>query len=197
VLTIACVLRKSPDYNVDYVEKLLAGVARNMREPYRFVCLSDVDVPCDRIPLEHNWPGWWAKLELFKLPPPVLSVDLDTIVTGDLGEIAEYAARAPFTALRDFYREKGLGSGMMAWAEPLTFVYTKFCEDPRGIMRDLRGGGDQAFLERFGLPAFWQDKLPGQVVSYKVHVKGKGVPANARVVCFHGKPKPRELEWKI
>jgi hypothetical protein len=197
MLTVACVLRKSPDYDVDYVEKLLAGVARHMREPYRFVCLSDVEVPCDRIPLQTNWPGWWAKIELFNLAPPVLAFDLDTIITGDLSEIAGHARRTPFTVLRDFYREKGIGSGMMAWAEPLTFVYTKFADEPRRYMREHKGHGDQGFLEQTAIkPDRWQDAVPDQVVSYKVHAKN-GVPANARVVCFHGKPKPRELAWTI
>jgi hypothetical protein len=51
-----------------------------------------------------------------------------------------------------------------------------------------------------GKAARWQDVLPGQVVSYKIHVqldpkKGKHignglVPAGTRVVCFHGQPRP-------
>jgi hypothetical protein len=197
MLTVACALRKSRDYDVDYVEKLLAGVARNLRAPYRFVCLSDVDVPCDRIPLKHDWPGWWAKIELFNLAPPVLYFDLDTTIVGDLTEIAAHAAQTPFTTLRDFYREKGIGSGMMAWAFPLTHVYLAFAARAKEAMRETKHG-DQGFLEATGYrPDKWQDVLPGQVVSYKAHVKGKGVPNGARVVCFHGKPKPRELAWTI
>ena len=57
--------------------------------------------------------------------------------------------------------------------------------------------GDQAFIEDALTgstqlrPLFWQDLLPGQVVSYKNHIRGKEkFPARARVVCFHGKPRP-------
>jgi hypothetical protein len=48
--------------------------------------------------------------------------------------------------------------------------------------------GDQGFLhEHIGDAAKWQDTEP--VYSYKVHCKGK-LPADAKVVCFHGKPRP-------
>jgi hypothetical protein len=32
----------------------------------RFVCLADTPVTCERWPLLDDWPGWWAKMELFR-----------------------------------------------------------------------------------------------------------------------------------
>jgi hypothetical protein len=42
---------------------------------------------------------------------------------------------------------------------------------------------------------FIEEKFPGQVISYKAHVKGPGhgLPADARIVYFHGKPKVTDL----
>lgn len=197
MITIACVLRSGGGvYNTAYVEKLRDGVARNLKAPHRFVCLSDVDVPCERIALEHNWPGWWSKIELFKLPGPVLYFDLDTIITGDLGEIA--ACRDRFIILRNFYSKNHVGSGMMAWQDDVRRVYDRFDARVMG-----RCAGDQEFIGEMIQGVIWQDLLPGQIVSYKAHVRkaikrtetGTGeIPEGARVVCFHGAPRPHETD---
>jgi hypothetical protein len=41
----------------------------------------------------------------------------------------------------------------------------------------------------------WADVCPKQIVSYKYHCRPKGdkLPSNARVVCFHGNPRPHEM----
>jgi hypothetical protein len=46
--------------------------------------------------------------------------------------------------------------------------------------------------------ARWQKTFPDQVISYKVHIKtAKGgdrpLPKDARIVCFHGQPRPWQL----
>lgn len=198
MLTFACVLRKSNDYDEDYVNRLCLGVAEYLPKPYRFVCLSDVPVPCEHIPFAHDWPGWWSKIELFKLPPPVLYADLDTMVVGSLKEIAGQARKAPLTILRDFYREKGLGSGFMAWNVSMLDLYDRFASSPEKFMQRYGKRGDQAFMEEHvRTVAKWQDALPGQVVSYKADVRGQDLPKDARVVCFHGKPKPRDIAWTL
>lgn len=199
-LTVACVLRSGGTYRPSDVAILRDQVAAHL-DDHEFICLSDVDVPCERIALQHGWPGWWSKIELFRLPPPVLFFDLDTMIVGSLAAIAAEADKWQFTMLQDFYRETGLGSGMMAWGVPMDALYAKFVEDdPRGWMEKCDSAGDQFFIElnvnHSGVKR-WQDVLPGQVVSYKAHVKGKGVPKDARVVCFHGRPKPRDIGWKL
>lgn len=198
-ITVACVLRSGGAYRPDDVVRLRDQVAAHL-SGHEFVCLSDVDVPCERIALQHDWPGWWSKMEMFLLPPPVLFFDLDTMIVGDLGDVAAQADEWQFTMLRDFYRENGLGSGMMAWGHPMDTLYEKFVDAPRDWMKKAGDSGDQCFIEmnvnQQGVKR-WQDVLPGQVVSYKVHVKGKGVPRDARVVCFHGHPKPRDIAWTL
>jgi len=198
VLTVACVLRSGKCYDAEYVRRLRHGVVSNLSGPYEFVCLSDVDVPCKRIPLTTNWPGWWAKMELFKLPGPVLYFDLDTVIAGDLSEIAAAAQTHPLIVLRDFYRTDGFGSGMMGWNSDLRDLHDKFGAAPDQWRDRLGGRGDQGFIEetvdRRDI-TLWQDLLPGQVVSYKVHVRDKEFPPDARVVCFHGRPKPHEVNW--
>jgi hypothetical protein len=214
MLTVACVLKSGGIYDGSWVARLKAGVEQHMKMPHRFVCLSDVDVPCERIALEKDWPGWWSKVEAFKLEGPVLYFDLDTAIVGDLTDIASRAfPLCGFTILTDFYRPGGFGSGVMAWSNgvasgDLRKWYEIFAADPAKWM-SLCPGGDQDFIERMThrVTSCWQSAnrgyLAGQIVSYKVHCRN-GIPADARVVCLHGQPKfeampvndPVRLAWE-
>src|SRR4051812_39102361 len=88
-LTVACVYRSGGrQYSSRYVDVLQSMVARHLSLPHRFVCLTDVtDVGCERIPLETDWPGFYAKIELFRpglFHGPVLYLDLDTVIHGSI-----------------------------------------------------------------------------------------------------------------
>lgn len=211
MLTVACVLKSGGIYTPEWVAKLKAGVEKHLSLPHRFVCLSDVEVPCERIPLEHDWPGWWSKIELFKLEGDVLTIDLDTAVVGDIYEIAFIASNplSGFKILQDFYRADGLGSGVMGWSASQTSQvrhwYNEFANRPDFWMQYCGSGGDQRFIENMDQRrlTLWQRAVPGQIVSYKVHCRG-GIPDDARLVCLHGKPKfsdmpatdPVRLAWE-
>lgn len=208
MLTVACVLKSGGIYDATWVARLKAGVAKHLPIEHRFVCLSDVDVPCERIPLEHDWPGWWSKVEAFRLPAPVLYFDLDTAIVGDLTDIANQAQEWEFTLLRDFYRlGDGLGSGVMGWNVNVARLYETFAAGPDWWQRACGLGGDQIFIEKQvnqrGV-ARWQDRVGDQIVSYKVHCRA-GIPPNARVVALHGQPKfadmpqcdPVRLSWEM
>jgi hypothetical protein len=199
MLTVACVLRSGAVYDSLDVLKLGAGVGRNLSGA-RFACLSDVPVPCQRIPLAADWPGWWAKMELFRpdIIGDLLYFDLDTIITGDLSDMAEIGR---LTIMRDVYRPEGLQSSVMYIPhDSKQAVWDRFNGNPDRYMAECGGGGDQAFLETLwlGEAAIWQDELPGQVQSYKVaDMATNGVPDNCRAAVFHGQPKPRALNWTL
>lgn len=219
MLTVACVLKSGGIYNAEWVRKLRDGVARNLTVPYRFVCLSDVDVPCERIPLigadygdtrlaGNGWiihPRWWSKLELFRpglFDGPALYFDLDSLIIGSLDEVASYPHK--MTVVADFYSGR-VGSGMLAWNGDYSFIHEAFCADARAIMHRYdnvephRGRiGDQAFIEdQFSahsiMPEVFQKQFPGKFVSYKVHRCENGPPPGAAAICFHGQPKAHEL----
>jgi len=207
VTRITCVLRSGGEYRPDHVIRLRDQVRRH--SDLDFICLSDLAVPgIDVIPLRHGWPGWWAKMEMFRpdIVDDLLYLDLDSAVVGDLSDLAGIGRTA---IMRDVYRPSGLQSSIMFLADrDRGPVWRSFVADAARWMHRFRGGGDQAFLERVWrnrLPAIWQDQLPGQVVSYKVHVRpaqrpgrefGNGsLPDGARVVVFHGKPRPWEVGW--
>lgn len=201
MFNVICVLRSGGIYNAEWVRKLRDGVARNLTIPHRFVCLSDCEVPCERIELKHDWPGWWAKIELFRpgvITGPTLYLDLDTVVTGNIDAIANVPV--DFAMLRNFHEELMCGSGVMWFKEVPTHVYEKFSQDPQGYIKhhnDNRIGpyvGDQAFI---GDALSWNiDKINDYVSgikSYKYHCK-RGLPDDAALVCYHGNPRPTEVK---
>ena len=186
MIIVACVLKSGGDYDAEYVRRLKEGVDNNL-SGHRFVCLSDVDVPCERIPLRHSFAGWWAKLELFYLDGPVLFFDLDTVIVGDLTEIAAYPHK--FTAIDDFYRPRRLQSNIMAWADatPWRHLIDVYRKDPRAA-----GRSHQKWIEPHVKPIqFFQDLFPGEFASYKATKNRKG----ASVICYHGKPRPHQTGW--
>lgn len=198
-MDVICVLRSGGEYDATWVEKLQRGVARNLARPHRFRCLSDVDVPCERIPLEHDWPGWWSKLEIFRkgvITEPTLYLDLDTIICGPLDDVAKITY--PFAALRNFHQPDYIGSGVMWFRDAESVphrVYSKFCKQPDAYMahhermRDGPKVGDQAFIfdALGGEIPFLTDEFPG-VRSFKFHCRS-WMPEDTSVVCFHGLPK--------
>lgn len=185
-MIVACVLRSGGVYTPEYVHRLKQGVNQYL-PGHDFVCFSDVDVP-NRIPLVTDWPGWWSKLEMFREPMgKVLYMDLDTIIQGSLEEIASYPHK--FTMLQDFMCDR-FASGVMAWDGDHSHIFREF--DPE-MIPDYRGPrhGDQAYISERVNPETFQSLFPGQIVSRKIH-KDR---SSARVICYHGKPKPHETGW--
>ncbi len=207
MITVACVLRSGGIYDASWVAKLQRGVERHLRGvSHRFVCLSDVDVPCERIALEQSWSGWWSKIELFRpgmFAGPVLYFDLDTVIVGSLDAIAAYPHE--FTMAHEFYRPAKLCSTAMAWDGDFSFIHAAFAADAPDIAarydrQDSNIGiGDQAFIEDClharAVKAETFRELFGErsIASYKVHGCQIKPPYDAAAVAFHGRPKPHQF----
>jgi hypothetical protein len=193
---VICVLRSGgPDYGPQNVAALQRSLARHSKA--RLVCFSDVDVPCERIPLIHDWPGWWSKLEIFRFsyPRPVLYVDLDTTFVDDPAPLW----RESFTMLERVGRPGDVGSGVMSFAGDYSYLYRAF--DPSRHIKEYSTTakwGDQSFI-RDQLKVR-PDRFPASLcASYKHHCTDYGkrpfsIPdPDTRVVYFHGKPRPWEV----
>lgn len=204
-MKLITVLKLGGDFSRDHVLRLRDQVYSHA--DIDFVCLTDCPETLkmdEAVTLLHGWPGWWSKIEIFRVIGPAIYVDLDTTVVGPLDSLVHVAAAQEFVVLRDFNPQQRLmGSGLMAWRGDMSFVYDQFVETgPERVMdacRTPENWGDQAWIEKVTAEhsgvtrRFWQDLRPGAVVSYKKHVAGRGVPAGARVVCFHGPPRP----WQV
>jgi len=199
VFNIVCVLKSGGIYDAEWVRKLKDACSRHAGK-HRFTCLSDVNVPCETIPLKHDWPAWWSKIELFRVVEPnTLYLDLDTVVCGKVD--VDILRGVDFAMLRNFWRDDMVGSGVMWFGDKIPrHVYDKFVKQPEAYIshheRNADGPyvGDQAFI--------WDaldrnvetlnDLLPG-IYSYKMHCKAF-LPNDASIVCFHGKPRPTEVD---
>lgn len=177
---VVCVLKRSTEYDTDYVDRLQGGLKRN---------LTVINEP--------PWPGWWSKMALFspELKGDLLYFDLDTVIVGSIEELFT----GKLTMLSDFNLLHYVASGVMYLPEAdRKPVWDEWIKDPEGHMRKHRGHGDGGFLSKFYKTTAlrWQDILPGKIVSYKKHCK-EGVPKSASVVAFHGRPRPRDVDWKV
>lgn len=203
---VALVLRSGGEYRPEHVGALVGQLERHL-PGVGVICLSDVDVPCVRVPLKYGWRSWWSKLELFRpdVAGDLLYIDLDTVIVGDLSELASLGRT---TLLSDFYYPERPASGLMYLAESdRAKVWAAWIADPKAAMHKCMRHGDQQFIgEVLHDAQRFQDVLPGRVVSYKVHVAkglnkrsiGNGsVPSGTSVVCFHGRPRPWHVkeEW--
>lgn len=204
MLTVACVqVGNYAGRGEEYVRVLHDMVQRNLSVPFRFVCFTDAPldgIECEAVPFGVT--GWWAKLWMFERLRDesglVLYLDLDTVVTGSLDEIAKYGGR--FAILRDFYRPDGYGSGMMLWRGDHSSIWQYWAD--RGMPKPR--GGDQEWIEQI-MPVAdrIQDLWPGKVCSFKQHAQD-WPPGGTAVVCFHGEPRPHncftpwvEAFWRI
>ena len=199
-VTIACVYKTGGDFTAEYVHRLAANVHEHTTQPYRFVCLTDSDekFACETIALTENLPGWWSKLELFKhFWGRTVYFDLDTVIVGNIDPLLDY--EGPVALLQDWYsEERKLSTGVMAWNAPLGFVSPTAAE--RLSIRLDPNRMDQFFVVEKLERAKWQiDDVCKilSIVSYKKHCQGYAVPATARIVCFHGKPRPHEIGWQL
>lgn len=200
-LTVLCVYRSGGVMTKEWVYRLRDGVARNLTVPYRFMCLSDKSVPgVECLPLEYDFPRMWAKAELFSPKMDglgrILYIDLATVITGNIDGFATYSGEA---VTRDFYHGGPSQSVLLYEAKNFRHVWDAFIANPSYWISE----GDKMIAPHFAdqilftrllgrTLAYWQDVLPGRLVSYKVHCQD-GLPPNARMVKFHGKPKPHEI----
>ncbi len=220
MFTIACVLKTGGDYDAEYVLNLAAGVRRHLSQSLHFVCMTDLSLyeaqplrnaGINIYPLMQDLPGWWSKLEVFKLRGDVLYFDLDTLILGDISPLADAVqqVRSNLIMLRGF-RRGNWASGIMGWSGDWRWVLTdyltwtserRFDKRLKMTVKDKEYKGDQDWLDRLvrytnisTIAA--QDMQPG-IMSYKNHVQREGViPDDCRVLCFHGRPRPHHApEW--
>lgn len=198
MLTVACCLwlpnelseSFSRCYDESWVNKLYRGFARNLSNPFRFVCFTDRRrIFCDRVEqqrLQTVVPHYGCLIEPFRLNTATIICGLDTVVLGNLDHMADYCLTATkIAAVRDPYK-------LDQSINPIVLV-------PKGWGRVFdvwRGQNDMEYIRRWPVE-FIDDLWPGQVISYKAHgVRDKGIQG-ARVVYFHGKPKMQKLshDW--
>lgn len=189
MITVAAVLSAPqsgpPIYNSSHVQRLALQVGENLKQPYKFVCVTD-----------SPWLGWWAKISLFepgRFTGRVLYLDLDVTILGSLDELVDYPEpyrAAPFTIIRDWHTHN-FNSSVMVWhPSGATYeMWRAFNEYSASVMEGYHG--DQSWIHQNMLDA--ATFLPGWICSYKHQKRWNFLPADCKVLVYHGRPKPWDL----
>lgn len=149
------------------------------------------------MPLRHDWPAWWAKMEAFRpglTDGTTLLCDLDTIFTGPADALAEPG----LAAMEDYFHKGRVSSALMRWhGGQLAGLYATFAAEPERWMRAGSCGpvpnavhGDQVVIDhlmrRADLrPDFIQRRHPDLLDFYDPRRTAHGP-----VVIFIGEAKP-------
>jgi hypothetical protein len=198
-------------YGPPYVNRLYAGVARNLSPPFSFTCFTDNSeglnpaisaepLPPLDVAMPTGTKGIWPKARLWSarladLEGPVLFMDLDLVVVGSLDDFFSFGAaedvvlaRNPNTPLERL----GQTSIFRFPVGKLLPLQEKFVADPQGVADAYRF--EQRFVTREvpGGARFWPDHW---VRHFRFHcarplplnfVAAPRLPRGARVVIFPG-----------
>ncbi|MBT3291439.1 MAG: hypothetical protein HN380_29110, partial [Victivallales bacterium] len=163
-----------------------------------FVCLTDLpEIPgVETIPLRHDWPRWWPKIELFRpnlFPGPVAFFDLDMVILRDLAfPDPDTLPNRGIAVHRDLRNPKGIGSALMLWTQGAAdFLYLHFADSAADFMRTYKG--DQDYIHGSLVDNDGREFTPPWTwASYKWHIKAHG-PDGFDIAAFHGKPRPWDV----
>ncbi len=191
MLRVVCVWTGNK-YPRVYVERLKNMVERNLSLRHEFRVIDDRVIPVE------EKSSWWSKLHLFdpKVVPPgrTLYLDLDVVITGDLGALVS-AYAPPMTICDNFLGRDHCpyNSSIMLWESGhprVTALHDRFMTD-RALPKETMHG-DQDFIARHaGLLATFPQEL---VSSYKRDCRSGHFPEGSCVTVFHGKPNPHQVE---
>lgn len=164
----------------------------------------------DRALAVANRQGAMRKVSLFKpglipdLDGPVLGFDLDVVITGDLMPILQMAPGK--IVMRHDWTEKRkgrpTGHGSVFRYDPARhgFLYGDLAADPYKVVEEARGS-EQRYTSHKAMEKGVFEYIPEPyVVSFKYdcnpfpvnYWRAPILPQDARVVCFHGRPKMPE-----
>lgn len=211
-------------FGPETVYALREMIRRHYHKPFRFVCVTDrpQDVPgvetimlwddCSKIPspIGHSYPSCYRRLKVFApdagqvFGERLVSIDLDTVVVADITPLFDRPDDFVIWGHSDYPQQGYCGSLWMLKTGSRPDVWTKFDAktSPKEAWKAGCRGSDQGWIRYVLGPkeATWGTK--DGVYSFRKHVQPNAgrLPANARLVAFHGKIDPwgyqaQHLPW--
>ena len=206
-------------YGPQYVNRLYGMTARQLSRPFRFVCFTDdvvglrdeietvplpdirVDSPYENLP--------WKKLSVFGeavggLSGTTLFLDLDVVIVDSLDPLFDYTG--DFCVIREWTDPNGI--------EGNTSVFRFEIGAHTDLLDHYEGKPTRHWVEMYGIEQAYLSHTLGRerltywpmewCVSFKKHCLKRGpgaiwnwirpakIPTGARIIAFHGTPKPHE-----
>jgi len=204
-LNIIC-LKTGSKYSSEYVNKLFNMCERHISKPFRFVCFTDdtsgINSIIETKPLLHsnkNVTGWFNKLAFFQkkiydLQGLILYIDLDVVFVSNIDEMINYHNN-DFVIIEDWLykklKQKKYNSSIMKWHTNNTPELFKSYID--NFAKNKKYAGDQDFItDNISNPVFWPEDW---VQSFKINKCFDEIPEKSKIIVFHGKPNPHEINY--
>lgn len=195
-------------YTATHVNTLARMLARHCATPHRLVCVTNeregIDWQIGSVADQEDFADWpsphgkgspscYRRLRLFRpdaretFGDLIVAIDLDTVISGDVAPL--FDRPESFVGWQDPLSKRQIcGSLWMLRAGSHPEVWERF--DRHGVAAAYSAGfkgSDQAWMSHV-LPgaARWTEQ--DGVLSYRAHCAYR-LPADARIVFFHGKPK--------
>ena len=168
MLDVVCVLRPGGKvgYDSTWVHKLRDAVARHLHRPYRFQCITDAEVDCERIELDPGHHGFWNKLQLFKpgrFTGATLYLDLDTVICADITPMIERVQSQSFVMWYEADKQIH-SSAMMYWQGDHSYLWGLYSQHNWEYWHRTYGKsplyGDQALISEQTQHTLWTDHCP-------------------------------------
>jgi hypothetical protein len=192
-------------YGPEYVARLIDGVNRNLDRPHDFCCITPDDDPLIRSPgcftrLRLFDPAWCAE-NGFEPGDRVLVLDLDLIVTGDLGPM--FDGDEPFKILQGVNASNPCPYNGSAWRLDIGYrpdVWTDFSMEAAFAVPHDAFPDDQSWLAHKMPSAGAYGPATGEFAFCKPGwpAKSPNLPRGARIVAFPGWRDPAgfvHLDW--
>lgn len=151
--------------------------------------------------LEWNLPKMWLYSADSGLTGRVICFDLDVIILDGIPDILGLKSKR-FLTCEAAYQPGEFGGSVISFEdhdrEFEKIIWRPVAMNPTRVAR-LTGGSERLWFRAVLAPVnhltgFWENELPGRVVSYKRDCRPIGKPpAGAGVVRFHGQPRPHDV----
>ena len=198
-------------YDWNWVEKLYKGVKRHCSTPFRFLCLTDLppDDPSPDIeiaPLFDSSEGWLCINEIFR---PNLGIDhgifmgLDTVIVSDVTDILNW--RGGLGMVKSPYGDGAICNPILSFSRTWGNWLWRMWDTKRNYWRrasairlgpTLEDCPSELVFLRLNRHEEWVDLgslWPNQIVSWKMDE----ITDEARIIYFHGDPKPNQIDDPI
>lgn len=202
-LHVVCV-KWGVKYDSEYVNKLYRGVRRHLTSvQYDFICFTEkpegLDPEIVVQPLAENWTSWWGKATLFSdlgLTGRFLYIDLDTVITGDLSDLANYRGAFLLMGTSDIFCETakdGFNSSIISWPDSFgREIYDRLKRYYKYVLKYICRF-DHWLEMNVSNPDLVQAAFPSQFLDYTTYCRD-AIPPNCRMVCFPREPKPHTCD---
>lgn len=195
-------------YSAEWADKLYRGFKRNTEDDFNFICLVDKDYVffeegIKPVKLLDPKKDWSVIMEAFR--PELgnnkrLIVGLDTIISGNIDDILKFDGECGL--ITDPYHPQEICNGVGIFSyEVCAELWNEWNDNiEKWKKRSIYDGriSEMQFLKDYiGEDASRLDRInPQQIQSYKCHYRlyNDEFKRQARIIYFHGNPKPQELD---